>query len=415
MSERDELDPQHRIWNRMKEIVDTAKAEGRDLTAEEDANWNAANADLDKVLATIERNRRMAELDSPDYSRVLNANGVDERKETREELEARRGVEYEDAFRTYMRGGLEGLNPERRGLLANHYMDARAAQGTTSGAVGGYLVPPGYRQVLVETMKAYGGLINFANVIQTATGNPLQWPTHDGTSEVGQIIGENTQVAEVETTFGTRTIGAYMYSSNLVLASLQILQDSVFDLDTWLPTHLGIRLGRAVSQHFINGTGSGQPTGVTTGVTVAVQPTAGNIGVLTYNNLIDLEHALDPAYRQNCRFLLNDNTLAVIRKIVDGFGRPLWVPIPVPGMSPTINGQPYAIDQGMPSLAANSRSILFGDFQRAYIIRQVLYVHMLRLTERYADFLQVGFLGFLRLDARPDDPAAVKAFKSPAT
>jgi len=85
-----------------------------------------------------------------------------------------------------------------------------------------------------------------------------------------------------------------MYSSNLVLASLQILQDSVFDLEL-VADAPGIRLGRAVSQHFINGTGSGQPTGVTTGVTVAVQPTAGNIGVLTYNNLIDLEHALDPA------------------------------------------------------------------------------------------------------------------------
>jgi len=104
----------------------------------------------------------------------------------------------------------------------------------------------------------------------------------------------------------------------------------------------------------------------------------------------------------------------VIRKIVDGFRPAALGADPVPGMSPTINGQPYAIDQGMPSLAA-SLSILFGDFQRAYIIRQVLDVHMLRLTERYADFLQVGFLGFLRLDARPDDPAAVKAFKSPAT
>src|SRR5690606_3555326 len=124
------------------------------------------------------------------------------------------------------------------------------------------------------------------------------------------------------------------------------------------------------------------------------------------------EHSVDPAYRAggNCRFVFNDATLAELRKLKDEEGRPLWLPVPVPGMPATINGNPYTIDQSMPTVSASGTgvSVLFGDFRAGYVVRQSLDVQMVRLAERYADFLQVGFFGFARLDAVPDDASAVR-------
>jgi HK97 family phage major capsid protein len=271
-----------------------------------------------------------------------------------------------------------------------------------------------------EAMKAYGGLINLANVITTSTGNTLQWPTNDDTANKGAILAENTQISETDLTFGTRAIGAHTYTSKLVRVSLQLLQDSAFDLNAWLPRKLGERIGRAIAEDLISGTGVAEPTGLlpnatASGVTsTAASWTTRNAGndALVFDALIDLEHSIDPAYRTNTRFLVSDKVLSTLRKVKDADNRPLWLPVPTPGMPATINGQPYAIDQGMPAKstwASADRPVLYGNFREGYLVRQVLDVQQVRLAERYADYLQVGFFGFMRMDAMPDDANAVKA------
>lgn len=408
---RDLVERQNRLWNRMQEIQRAAEDENRDWTAEERTNWDAAEVELTQVSEDIERLDRAARLDTVDHRQIVDARTLaDEPVEGEEREQA-----YEVAFGQFMRRGMDRLTGEQRDLLMRHVTDAPEirAQGVGTNSAGGYLVPPGYRAVMTEAAKEYGGLINHANVITTSTGNPLQWPSNDDTSNVGAILAENNPVTELAVTWGTKSIGAFMYTSRLVLVSLQLLQDSAFDLDVWLPRKLGERIGRATAAHFISGTGSGQPEGVATNATASVTGAAG-FGI-TYDNLIDLEHSIDPAYRANARFLLNDTTLSVIRKIKDSQGRPLWLPVPVPGMPATINGVPYTIDQGMASPGANAKPILFGDFRAGYIIRQVLDIQMVRLAERYAENLQVGFFAFARLDAKPDNTAAVRAFANGAT
>lgn len=401
---------QHEIWGRMQAIQSAAEAEGRDWTAEERTNWDAANTDLDAVSGDIERLRSAQQRELVQLPTVT-AGPVEPERPTDEQ----RAEQYDEAFGQFMRRGMDRLTSEQRDLLMRHATDDPEirAQGVATGSAGGYLVPPGFRAVMTEAMKEYGGLINHANVITTSTGNPLQWPSNDDTSNVGAILAENNPVTELAVTLGTKSIGAFVYTSRLVLVSLQLLQDSAFDLDTWLPRKLGERIGRATAAHFISGTGSGQPEGVATNATASVTGAAG-FGI-TYDNLIDLEHSIDPAYRANARFLLNDTTLSVIRKIKDSQGRPLWLPVPVPGMPATINGVPYTIDQGMASPGANAKPILFGDFRAGYIVRQVLDMQMVRLAERYAENLQVGYFAFVRLDAKPDNTAAVRAFANGAT
>lgn len=403
------VEEQNKLFNRMQELQRVAEDEARDWTAEERANWDKANDDIDVVSADIERLERQANRDKVDHDAVLRGktgseNGGAEKSDEERQVESDKA--YNKAFTRYMRSGLEGLDTEQRAML----IEKRATtdpQATTSGSVGGYLIPPGYRQSMTDALKAFGGLYNYANVITTSTGNPLQWPNNDDTSNKGRILAENTAVTTNQVTWGSKTIGAYMYSSDQVLVSLQLLQDSVFNLDQWLPMKLGERLARIQADHYITGNGSTQPEGILTNGVTGVTAASGS---LSYDNLIDLEHSIDPAYRASgrCRFIFNDTTLAVIRKLKDTQNRPLWLPVPVPGMPSTINGIEYTIDQSMPAVGTGLKSIAFGDFQRGLIIRQVLDIQFARLAERYAEMLQVGFFAFMRLDAKVDDAKAYK-------
>jgi HK97 family phage major capsid protein len=414
MNERQYMEEQNAIWHRMKEIVTVSEEENRDLTPEEQGNWDEANSDLTGLEARWERSKKLASFDEIDRRQLVAT--VETPEQTLEQRNAERDSEYGRVFDSWVRGGMEDLDREDRQLLIrNTYKLSKEEQAelrasaTSPGSAGGYLIPPGYREIIIERMKAFGGLMAYATIINTSTGNPLQWPTNDDTGNVGSILAENTTASNVDFTFGTATLGAYMYNSGIVKASFQILQDSVFDLNTWLPDRLGVRIARKVAADLVNGTGSSQPLGIVTNATMTI--TGADTTSITYDNLIDLEHSLDPAYRQNCRFMFNDATLAVIRKIKDSQGHPLWVPVPVPGMAPTINGNQYFVDQAMAAPGASAKSILFGDFQRAFVIRHVLDMQMIRFSERYADALQTGFLAFTRLDSTLQDSNAVAGFQ----
>jgi HK97 family phage major capsid protein len=412
------------LSHRMNEILEATEKAG-EWTAEERTNFDAASTRADELEAKVKqieddslRAARASSLAEVDYSSVVQTRtggGVETPEQSVEERDAAHDAEYLRAFESYARHGERDLRPEQRALLASNYVrggqEQRAGAITSPGSSGGYLIPPGYRQIIIERMKAFGGLLQYATVINTSTGNSLQWPTNDDTANMGAINAETHDLATGDTafTFGTATLGAWLYASGVALVSVQLLQDSVFDLNTWLPDHVGTRIGRKVAAVLVTGAGTTEPLGVATNATAAV--TGADQTSITYDNLIDLEHSLDPAYRNNCRFMMNDATLAVIRKIKDSQGHPLWVPVPVPGMAPTINGQPYFVDQGMAAPGASAKSILFGDFARAYVVRQVLDMNMVRFDERFMSALQVGFLGFTRLDATVQDSNAYAAFQ----
>lgn len=396
---------QNRTFARMQEIQERAESENRDWTAEERQNWDEANDRLDVLAGDIDRLERSAKRDMPDFSTVLRAGSAPEEVQSPEERSEAENRAYSRAFADYIRNGPEGMSSESRNILVHRA--TTDPQATATGNVGGYLIPPGYRATMTETKKAFGGLYNHANVIQTETGNPLQWPNNNDTGNKGRILSENTAVTTTQVTFGTKSLGAYTYSSDQVLVPLQLLQDSVFDLDMWLPQQLGVRIGRIYADHFISGDGSTQPEGILTNATSGVTAASAS---LSYDNVVDLEHSVDPAYRASgrCRFVFNDGTLAVLRKIKDTQGRPLWLPVPVPGMPATINGLPYTIDQSMPAVGTGNKSIAFGDFHAAYLVREVLAIQFARLAERYAEKLQVGYFAFTRMDAKVDDASAYR-------
>lgn len=407
------VDEQNTIWTRMQDL--RRGMDDRDLTAEERANWDAAETRLTEVSGDIERLNRQAALDQVDRSRIVPAGGdAEDRGEDGGDREAR----YAAAFTTYMRRGMNALPYADQELLAARFEsgDTRA-QATQDDTLGGYLVPDGFRDIITETMKAYGGLLAIATVLTTATGADLPWPTNDDTGNEGEFLAENTLLNEQNVTLGQRKLQAHTVNSKIVRVPVQLLQDAAFDLNSWLPRKQGERIGRRVARAFTQGSGVEQPEGITTVVATGATGT-GTVSsgiAFAYPDLIDLEHAVDPAYRPTSRYLMHDTALKHVRKIKDSQNRPLWVPIPAPGFPATINGFEYTIDNSMPTVAANSKSVAFGDFRAGYVVRQVQGVQALRLTERYADYLQVGFLSFARLDGKVDDTSALRLLVSPSS
>ncbi len=399
------------VWNEMTSVMDVAERDARELTAEEREKWDKMEARLSELSSDIERFQKQNELEG--RFKTINDETLDGTRTPRTGNDSEERVTQ--AFSNFLRRGLSDISAEDRAIMQARFERRAQSEGTTTA--GGYLVPEGYWKRISEVMKAYGGLLGISNVIHTSSGQPLPWPNNDDTANVGSIIGENTQVTEVDLAVGQRILNAWTYTSNLVLVSLELLQDSAFDLDAWIPKKLGVRIGRAVANHLVNGTGTGQPTGILSSVATGTTGATGETTSIIYDDLVNLVHSVDPAYRAggNCRFVMNDLSMAVIRKLKDNYGHPLWQPSITDKSPDLLLGYPLTIDQAMPVMAANAKSVLFGDFEAGMVVRQCLDIQMMRLTERYADYLQVGFFGFSRLDAHPDDPNAVKAFANSAT
>ncbi|WP_326780427.1 phage major capsid protein [Streptomyces longwoodensis] len=409
------LDKRASAWNKAQEFQNRASTD-EDLSAEDRAAWDAALADVEQLSQDIEREQRHAQLASVDYSQVIQASQeADAERHGGED----RAQAYADAWRTWMRDGATELTSEERTTLRTGWVDGKElrAAGVATGAAGGYLVPAPFRAKMVEAQKFFSSMRDVAEVITTENGATLPWPTNDDTANVGAILSENSQVTEQDVVLGQADVGAFMYTSKLVRVSLQLLNDSAFDMESWLARKLGERIGRAQNAHFTTGTGTNQPEGVQTNAVVGKTGATGQVASVTYDDLIDLVHSVDPAYRMGGRaaFMMHDTTLAAARKLKDGQQRPLWEPSVQAGVPDTLLGYKYTINQDMPTMAANAKAILFGDFFAGYLIRDVQDVQLLRLAERYADFLQVGFLAFARTDGTPQDTAAYKAYRNSAT
>lgn len=323
-------------------------------------------------------------------------------------------------YAKWLRVGLEGMTNEDRTKVLN-----TMSVGTNSQ--GGYTVQTDVAKSVLDALKAYGGMRTVSNIIQTAMGNPMNYPTSDGRTEVGEIVAENTQAAAADISFGVISLPVYKFSSKIVTVPWELLQDSAVDVEAFVRARLVTRLGRATNNKFTVGSGSSEPNGIVTAATTGVTGATGTTVTVTYDALTDLQHSIDPAYRQlgNTSWMMNDDTVRIIRKIKDSQNRPLFIPgfedaLPVggtPGGQPdTLMGRPIVVNQDMAVMAANAKSILYGDLS-FYTIRDVMQVEMFRFTDSpYASKGQVGFLAWLRSGGNlVDVGGAVKLYVNSAT
>ncbi|HVW36036.1 MAG TPA: phage major capsid protein, partial [Pirellulales bacterium] len=241
------------------EILAKAEAEKRNMSAEEAQTFDKIHADVDQLRADIDRSERQERLDAEMIQREERR----EPRETGEVTEEHRSM----ALRTWLLAGTDqelsteavetakrcGLNPQAKSLTfslakrAPRTVAETRALGVGSGSIGAYTVPQGFMAKLEEALLAYGGVRQRATVMRTQTGAPLPWPTVNDTSNKGVLLAENTTVTSQDVAFGQVMLGAYKFSSKMVTLSVELLMDTGIDLENYLGSALGTRIGRIQS------------------------------------------------------------------------------------------------------------------------------------------------------------------------
>ena len=367
-------------------------------------------AEVDKLTAQITVAEGIARNENPAYTAAR----------LRENAEASTPEQHMRAasFRRFMQFGKSELTSQDRLLLQRETRAvAEGSQllhlGTYSGL--GYFIPTGFRNQIEEATKWFAPLTEDGvfTILSTDTGNVIPMPTNNDTGNAATIVGEAASVSEVDTTASQIPLSAYKFTSGEIIASMELLQDSTFDLEPWFAKKFGERFGRAYENYLTNGSGSSQPTGLLTAIaasgatSIIATGSSANDGTsatgansIGYADLVNLEHSVDPSYRRGAKYMFHDTTLSLIKKILDKYGRPLWVAGIGVGEPDTINGYPYVINQSMPQVGSVSEAVtmVFGDLTK-FIVRKVKPMTMIRLDEKYAEQGQVAFLAFSRIDS----------------
>jgi HK97 family phage major capsid protein len=161
-------------------------------------------------------------------------------------------------FSKWLRGGDQALNAE-------DWASIRNTLSTTTGSEGGFSVQKDVAKVIADALKAYGGMRACgATILNTDQGNPIDFPTSDGTSELGEQLAENTTSTNADPVFGVVNLTTYKFSSKDVAVPIELLQDSAVDIEAFIRARLVARLGRITNLRFTTGTGTGQPLGIAT-------------------------------------------------------------------------------------------------------------------------------------------------------
>ena len=273
---------------------------------------------------------------------------------------------------------------------------------------GGYLVPDEYERTLVEALEEENIFRQMAKVIRTSSGDrKIPVVASKGTAS---WIDEAGAYPESDDSFGQVSIGAYKLGT-MIKVSEELLNDSVFDLQSYISREFARRIGAKEEEAFFTGDGKGKPLGVlaaTGGAETGV--TAASATAVTADELIDLYYSLKSPYRKKSVWVLNDSTIKSIRKLKDTNGQYLWQPSLTAGTPDTILGRPVKTSAYMPAIAAGARSIAFGDFSYYWIAdRQGR--SFKRLNELFAATGQVGFLASQRVDGRLILAEAIKVLE----
>ncbi len=377
-----------------RNLLDTNTGDkwSKDIENQVDAIYEA----IDRIDAQIDRAEKQAKIDG---DAVDTDRSLENRERARADMtpeQRERADKYSAAFRAFILGGERGMTVEEvQALRAGSVQNAQSGS-QSSGSAGGYLVPTGWGGELLEALKAFGGMRDVATILNTAGGNPLPWPTVDESAVEGEIVAENESASDQDATFGTVQIGAYKYSSKVFTLPFELLQDQGpgIDVEAFIRRAAAMRIARVTNKHFTVGTGSAQPQGVVTGSAAGKIGATGKATTFDFDDLIDLEHSVDPAYRSlpGVGFMFHDTTLRFMKKLKDSDGRPLWVPGYTTKEPDVINGYRYKINQHMPTMAANAKSVLFGDLS-SYMIRDIMQVTLFRFDD--SAFIKKGQIGFL--------------------
>ncbi len=381
-----------KAWDAAKAFLDSKRGADGMLSAEDAATYDKMEADVVNLGKEIERLERQAaidrELEQPTGRPITERPGQPDGKAK----SGRATDEYKTAFWRVMRS-----------KSVPHEIYNALQVGTESE--GGYLVPDEYERTLIEALEEQNIFRRLAHVISTSSGDrKIPVVASKGTAA---WIDEEAAYPESDDSFGQVSIGAYKLAT-MIKVSEELLNDSVFDVPSYIACEFARRIGAAEEEAFFTGDGQGKPLGIlaaTGGAGTGV--TAASATALSFDEVMDLYYSLRAPYRRSSVFIMNDSTVKLLRKLKNGNGDYIWQPSVTAGTPDTILNRPVYTSSYMPAAEAGAKSILFGDLGY-YWVADREGRSFKRLNELYATTGQVGFLAFQRVDGKLILPGAVK-------
>ena len=384
-----------KAWEAAKAFLDSHRNEKGVLSAEDDAAYTRMEqeiTDLGKEIARMERQEAFErELSQPVNQPLTGrpASGGAGKEKT-----GRASNAYKEDFGAHLRGKRLVHNVLSEGVQAD----------------GGYLVPEEFERQIVTGLDEANVVRGLAKVITTSAERKIPVAA---THSTAQWTAENGAYTESGPTFDQKTIDAFKLT-DLVKVSIELLQDSMFDLESYIAGEFARAFGIAEEEAFCVGTGTGQPTGIFTANGGTVGVTAASATAITADELINLIYSLKSPYRRNAKFLMNDATVSMIRKLKDKNDAYLWQPSLQAGEPDKLLGYDLYTSPYVPTAKAGALTVAFGDFKNYWIAdRSGRTVQ--RLNELYSTNGQVGFVATERVDGKVILPEGIQLLKMKAS
>lgn len=416
---RDLREQRKRIHNQMLELNAAAEKEGRDLTSEEAQQFDKMSEEFEDLEHRVRRSSQLAGMkkELEEEKRMVFLPEGQKAPDTLAEYRSQAGglrvsdePEYRQAFFHYMTA-----KDPRAELEVEEYRVMSKA----TGAAGGFVVPTSMYDQIIRSLRFQGSVASLANVITTASGDALNVPSNP-THGTATWTAESAAFTASDEVFATLAFSAYKAATTIVVSE-ELLEDSAFPLDSFLAAEFGERISTLEETAYVIGDGTGKPAGLlatdaTANITL-VTAAVGNSTSFNYTALVTAKFALPAQYRErgNPSWIVNDATARNLYLMLDLEGRPLWAVNVAGGGPDTFLGDPIYTHPDVPAPAVSKISALYGDWNRAYMIRRVDGFHMQRLAELYANTGQVGFRGWERVDGKVTLAAAGIALKHSAT
>ena len=379
-----------KAWDEARNFLDSKRTESGVLSEEDSAAYDAMEktiVDLGKEIQRLERQAEIeAEMNKATSDPVLG-------KPAAPTVTEKTGT-ASDAYKTAFWNSVRNRN----------YIDVRNDLQVGTDTEGGYLVPDEYEKKLISALEEENVFRPLATKIQTSSGD-RKIPVITQKGEASWMEEEEAYSLS-DDAFGQIALSAYKVGTAIKISE-ELLNDSVFDLPSYIAKEFARRIGAKEEEAFFIGDGKGKPTGIFNATGGAEDGTSTTGTSITFDDVMELFYSLRSSYRKKAVWVLNDSTVKALRKLKDNTGNYIWNPSVQAGVPDTILNRPYKTSSYVPEIKAGNKCMAFGDFSYYWVAdRQGR--SFKRLNELFAMTGQVGFLASQRLDGKLILPEAIK-------
>ena len=386
------------LWEQTKAFLEEHRGENGLVASDAVEQYDRMAQEVKALGAEIERLEQQAQVDAQLAAPTSRPVSGKPMIMTEERVATKTGTkEYTEAFWNMIRN---------RG----NYGEVHNALSVGEDSEGGFTVPDEFERKLVEALEGNNIFRGMATVIRTSSGT-RKIPIAEDTGEASWI-DEGEEIPESDTTFGQTMLSAYKLGT-MIKISNELLNDSAFDLASYIARRFGVRMGNAEERAFITGDGVGKPLGLLDDAGAKVGVTAAKTTAISFDEVFQLYYALKAPYRKKAEFLCNEALVLQLMTIKDNNGNYIWKPGLDIGKPDTLLNRPLKTSAFMPEVAAGNKVMAFGDYSYYWIADRQNRTFR-RLNELYARTDQVGFLTTQRVDGKLILPEAVQVLQMKA-